>query len=187
MSLLNYGAAAQTYKDYNTENLANAKLEESDKVTSEYDFSEQDCKQEGKSNGVTWSGAYLYLIDTAELRFAFTVGEGVDVSKLTVVFTWKGGEHKYTSDKFVTVGNKYYVYFDMVAATDMKEPVKVKVMQGDDVQLSTTLTYSVYSYGWQVNEANKKDGSMENELALVKSLLVYGDAAYAYAQAKNQD
>ena len=66
----------------------------------------------------------------------------------------------------------YFVYFDQINASQMRETVYLTVCEGDTA-VSNTVTYSVESYvAAKLNDSNVKLAN------LVASIIKYGDAAY---------
>ena len=83
LELLNFGAAAQTYFDYNTDNLANAGGDEYAPANAVPDDAPT-VLQSGSVDGVTLYGATVRLLSKTAVRFYFTAENGVDGLTFTV-------------------------------------------------------------------------------------------------------
>lgn len=182
VDLLNYGAEAQTYTNYNTDNLANADLTDAQKawgtsgdVTTE---SVQNLKYKVIDNPtVKWKGASLYLDEEATLRFTI---QAEKIENLVVKVTCGTTTLEIPSNDFikrndVSYDNAYYIYVRGIGVTQMREAVYLTVLSGE-TEVSNTICYSVESY------ANAKIGSDDTSLSnLLTCMMKYSDAAKAYA------
>ncbi|MBE6737645.1 MAG: starch-binding protein [Ruminococcaceae bacterium] len=74
-AMLNYGAAAQVYFGYKTDQPANRGLSVEDKVVTVYDYSYFAPVIEGEADGVEFYGASLVLESDTYLKFYFKVDE----------------------------------------------------------------------------------------------------------------
>lgn len=173
IDMLNYGAAAQIYTGYKTDALvtdndaytANASLGSTTTkpLTSVQGFT-------GEAGSVSWKGASLFLRETTRIRLRFAAE---DVTGLTVVATVGGNSYELTN--FISAGNgQYYVFFDNLLATQMRDNVEFTVMDGD-AAVSKTLTYSVASYAAAVSESNTTLYNM------IHAMMRYGDSVDVYA------
>ena len=156
-AMLNYGAAAQVYFDYNTDNLANADLEAADKAVADADFDDYGYALTGKEEGVTYYGSRLTLEGETIIKHYFYITTDV-VPEITV-----NGE-KVTADK---KGELYEVVIDGIVAQDLDEKFELKIG-------GLTLDYNAFSYGklaMQVEDAK---------------LIDVMNALYAYNQVANQ-
>ena len=114
------------------------------------------------------------LNDKIVIRFAF---EAENVEGLTVLVSFNG--QNYTVNQFTPAGEgRFYVYIEGLNAAQLRDNVSVTVMRGQEV-VSATLTYSVEVYANKVLAYDGVEG-YENLVALVKAMMAYGDAAYAY-------
>ena len=173
VDLLNYGAASQLYVNYNTENLVNAALTETQKswatATDRELTSVLDQEYATVPNPtVTWKGANLVLKEAVVMRFKVEA-ESVEGLHVKIV---NGKETVITT--FEETDGGYYVYYDKLHAAQMSEPVYVTVYDGDTA-VSNTVRYSIESY------AASKQNDENTQLAdLVKAMMKYGDATKAY-------
>ncbi len=178
VDLLHYGAAVQTYENYNTDALADQRL------TAEQ-LSWGTAADPVPENGLNlafatvaqpkaaWTSASLYLKDRVALRFKFAAPsvQGLTVKVENGTKTWT-----VTEDEFVVLGNNTYCfYLDELGADQMGDVLKLTFTE-NGAAVSNTLCYSIESYVFE-----KQNSTVPNLAALVKSLLKYGDAANAYA------
>jgi hypothetical protein len=162
-AMLHYGAAAQTYFNYKTEDLANADLEDKPNysaITAEtlapYTGSG------GESADLTFYGSSLLLKGETSLRFFFRVAEGTEFTATyageTMKSTFRDGLH------YVTVEN--------ISAKDLDKAIAVTA-NGVEV------TASALTYAYHV--LNAADGTYpETLVTLVKALYAYNRTANAY-------
>ena len=172
VDMLNYGAATQLHTGYKTDALVNADLTDTQKGWGSDTTKTLTNVQglSGEADSVSWKGAALFLRETTRIRLRFAAE---DVTGLTVVATVGGNSYELTN--FISAGNgQYYVFFDNLLATQMRDNVEFTVMDGD-AAVSKTLTYSVASYAAAVSESNTTLYNM------IHAMMRYGDAVYAYA------
>ena len=165
VNMLNYGAAAQTYVDHDTENLANKDLTDEQKIlaTKKITVTETDKAV----NGAAWVGAGVRFDYKLGLYFVF---EAASDDEYTA--TINGTE--VTPEDYTALGEGYYVIrYNSFNATNMNDVVTAKLTKdGADDQ---TFSYSIKSY-----VASK--GGDESAIAnLVNATYVYGFAAVAYS------
>ena len=180
VDLLNFGTQSQIYTDYNTENLANAKLTDAQ-------------KQLGTLENRVLRTVQKLDYSTIENATAKFVGAGLVLNEATTVrFTIKADDINGTfvkviigettiivpCEKFVLRedGKGYYVYVNGLTATQMSDEIFATVCKGDDA-VSNTIRYSVESYAY-----SKVGGSDDNLSELLISMIKYGDSAKAYLQ-----
>lgn len=179
VDLLNYGAQAQLYTDYNAENLANANLTETQKTWGTDEMrklvSHKNLKHSTVENPtVSWKGAGLYLDETATLRFTVKTD---DVSGLSAKVVCGEKEWFVPGSEFVLRSDaSYYVYVNGIKVTQMSEPIYVTVYDGENA-VSNTICYSVESY-----VVEKYAGTDESLKDLLVAMIKFGDAAKAYAK-----
>lgn len=178
VDLLNYGAAAQIYRNYKTDNLVNADLTDEQKAwgTSEVPILENitDKQYESIDNpAAQWNTAGLVLNDSVMLRAKFTAS---DIENLTVKISCNGREFTYSKDDFVSNSNgTYYVYCDELYADEMSENIFITAYNGDE-KCSNTLLFSVESYAKAVQD-NYPNTPLKN---LTDAMMCYGKSAEAY-------
>ena len=172
--LLNYGAAAQVYTNYKTDDLANAGV---DQTYATANLATEPVKQLNteyatiENPTVIWKGASLYLESKVNARLTI---EARDLTGLSVKFVIDGVE--YTSNNFEAQPdkeNRYYVYFDSIIPSQMRTPFTATVYK-DGVAVSNTLQYSIQSYVVGKTTA----GVALNDMLV--AMLKYADACKAY-------
>lgn len=183
VDLLNYGAEAQAYTSYNTDNLVNAYLTDTQKAwgtsTEVVTQSDKDLKYKVIDNPtVKWKGAGLYLEESATLRFTIQTD---NIKDLVVKATCGTTTVEIPASRFVKRDGSedtYYVYVRGFNVTKMRDTVYLTVLNGD-TEVSNTICYSVESY------ANVQIGGSDTALSnLLIAMIKYGDATKAYADAQ---
>ena len=182
-NLLRYGALAQEYKNYCTDNLPDAKLTteqraylvDLDSVPFDSVNRELDDFENPK---VTWVGKSLVLDSKVTLKFIFDptlYGDTASLGLRIVYINSKGETCSYrleTPDLYKAEDNYYCFDFDGLLAADLRSVVSAYFFdQRSGERVSTTLEYSASTYG------NGKSGTL---LALCKALMAYSDTAKAY-------
>ena len=177
VDLLNYGAQAQIYTNFDTENLANAALTDAEKAfgTSETPTltSIFNSKYETiDSPTVVWKSKTLILEDAVVMKYIFATDS---VEGVTMKFSAAGMEWTKTAEDFVydSASKTYYVLFNELDAGMMSEAVYITAYK-DGVAVSNTVRDSIESYA-QMNQNVSGLGE------LVIKMMQYGNAAKAYA------
>ena len=180
--LLRYGAAAQIYKGYRTDSLADGAMTEEHKTF----LSDMDALTFGNNNSVetdvekapvTWVGKSLDLGSKIMVKFvvncsAYT-GDPQSLS-LRVSYFDVDGELVETiltgAEAYGGISDCYAFTFDGLLAAELRSVVSAQVFAGQ-TPVSCTLRYSADTYG--IN----KTGALG---ALCKALFAYSDSAMAY-------
>ena len=168
---LNYAAAAQTYFDYNTENLANADVAyafpEYEEYTSVYEILNTDGK------AVDFYGVKLILEDTVKVAVYFK--SDADLTGYTAWCESAQGAPENT-DNIVSVGGGIYkVIFDGFMPGSWSTTYAFWLTDEYSVQVSGDLQYSVSTYAVRMQNSEVD--------AVVDAMLVLSGAADAYAEA----
>jgi phosphomannomutase len=177
VDLLNYGAAAQTYRSYNTKELVNAQLTATQKAWGTGALRALDTVLNTdykviSNPTVTWKGAGLVLEDSVVLRLKIATNS---TEGLAVKIRREGAPTAtVTASHFEKTDGGYYVYFDGLNASEMSKTVYLTVYKGETA-VSNTLSYSVESYAYS------KLGVGGNLTALLSAMMKYGDSAQAVA------
>ena len=183
--LLRYGSAAQIYKGYRTDALADSTMSESHRALltdlEGVEFANVNrILDDLELPEVTWVGKALDLNSKVTLRFIFHPGSytgPIEELRLKVRFTdhsgsmreqWVTEAQSYDSEK-----GRYAFDFDGLLAAELRTVVAVQVYHGDK-PLSCTMEYSPDTYG------NNKKGDL---LTLCKALFAYSDSAKSYFSA----
>ena len=161
-SLLNYAAAAQLYLNYNTENLANAKLPEADKVLPEnIDLSAYKLSVSGSEEGIRARSATLMMEEVVRVRVYFDVAEGYDINDYSFTINGQSAEIQRNS-------RGYFLETDGIAAKNLDTMFTFQV--GD-----ISVSYGAMTYVY--NMLNRNDPLTVN---LVKAIYGYHVAAKNY-------
>lgn len=168
-ALLNYGSAAQDYKDYNSDALV------SDGVSGnlEFDASEitsvKDVTSPVGEGGAKFNGATVRFDSINYLRFDFIIGVA-SLEDITVTI----GDNTYTAEDFVDNGDgSFSVYSEGIYAVEFDKAYTASLLLAGEVVHSAT--YSVNSYVKVMHES-----ASIGELA--KAIYLYGKASSAFAQ-----
>ncbi len=144
-SMLNYGAYSQIYFGYNTDNLANADLDEADKVIGT--SIPESCNILSSSgtapDGITCVGATLVFESDTIIRYYFNVEDGTDISA-----------YNFTSVTGVTGANYYY------------ETAGIPAHKLADANTLTvggySVTYSPLTYAYRTAVSTDKSDDIKN-------------------------
>ena len=180
VDLLNYGAAAQVYTEYKTNDLVNKSLTDTQKAWGTSGTPELSSKtaitNRIENSAAGWKTAILVLDDAVTIRLIFSAA---DISGMSMKITTDANSEGWviTEENFVydEEGNYYYVDFGELHAGQMRECIYATVYSGDTA-VSHTLRYSIESYA--ASFANNAEYPVVAEL--VKAMMRYGDAAYNF-------
>ena len=167
--LLVYGAAAQTYTSYNTNNLVTNGLS---LTPSEFTSPTSKLSLVENSSLAAVYAAGLKLTGDVNMYFTFTA---LEAEGLTVKISINGRETVYNVSELSADSNGYYrIYFNKIMAHELDDVVTMSFLK-DGEEIGNTLTYSVNSYIAAI------DTNASTPLAsLVKALYCYGASAKAY-------
>lgn len=122
---------------------------------------------------VLWKGVSLNLSDSITMQFVFTTAstEGITVrvenGSGTVL-------NEITAAELATSGSYYIAKYKGLTAGQMSDTVYITAYRGEEA-ISNTVAYSIESYAFaKQNDANADLAS------LVKTMMKYGNSAYAY-------
>ena len=156
VATLNYGAAAQKYFGYNTENLANAGYEKA--PTAEIPEGDSSSRASGSVSGISYYGASLVFETRIAVRFYFTVSGDIADYNFSI------GEAP------VAKGDMYYVEVPDINPQDYAKDITLTVND------QMTVTYSPMQY---ISRMYGKTDSAELK-ALVNELYQYHLTAVDY-------
>lgn len=159
--MLNYGAAAQLYFDYNAENLANADLASVAQTTIP-ETAESQMRIEGSVDGISFAAASLVYRNKIAVRYYFTG----DMTGKT--FTANG--KRYTP---VLKDDKYYVEVADIPVQNLDAPITLTVADASGNTL--TICYNPMNY---IVRMNQKDDTLLK--SLLKALYNYHLEAKSY-------
>ena len=193
-AVLNYGAAAQTYKGYKTNALVNADLPAADQ---EYSYS-PGSPNRTISADITphylWKSAKVYFGDTISLVITFAENPdaaeyGVTVVDPAVVKSGVTGMSGVSFDRQHTIEaieGGYKITVNDILPTEFRDSYCFRMFDAQDNRISNDLVYgvsiycAVYDYvnvGIEHADLAEPQGPING---LVKTLMVYGDAATRY-------
>ena len=167
VDMLNYGAAAQNYFNYNTGDLANSQLSEAQKACG---TSNAPTVQNNRVIGPKYSGTRLVLESRIQMQMAFA-----DMNRtMYAVYTYTDHNGKKQSvtvngSDFVQNGNMYGIELSKLVYADARQVVSVKVYNADGT-LHGSAKDGIESYV-------KRSGATE---PLFDALIKFTDSAKAY-------
>ncbi len=181
VDLLNYGAAAQIYKNYNVAFLANSRLTQEQKAygsdPSALKLNSVKTQSNSPTASVIFKGNALLMESKVEIMFVFPAAENLYVD---VSYTDSDGQaitRRYTSEDFSYYGgsDQYYsITVDTLSASEMSVPVTAKLYR--DKLWQSSCTYSIESYC--ASKAQTQDALGE----CCTMMMLYGNSAVAYFQ-----
>lgn len=179
VDLLNYGAEAQSYQNYKTDDLVNSKLTDTQKAwASTQKLTLADVTDKNYSSVenalVEWKSASLQLNNSVAVRYKFTAQ---NVDNLSVKVNCGASQWEYGADSFTDNGDgTYYFLFNDLNADKMSEDIFITVMNGDTA-VSNTMRFSVESYSKKVQDL-MPNSSLQK---LTDAMMRYGKSAANYA------
>ena len=178
VDLLNYGAAAQIYAGYQTDNLVNSDLTDVQKDWASKDTTEfkniRNLNYKTISNPTAeWKTCSLVLKNSIMVKVKFSAK---DVENKTVEIVLKNAKFTYTKDDFVNNGDgTYYVYCNELFANELSDDLLFTIYE-NGVPCSNTMLFSVESYARLVRD-NYKDKPLDK---MTTAMMLYGKSAKAY-------
>lgn len=178
VDLLNYGAAAQIYAGYQTDNLVNSDLTDVQKNWASKDTTEfkniRNLNYKTISNpSAEWKTCSLVLKNSIMVKVKFSAK---DVENKTVEIVLKNTKFTYTKDDFVNNGDgTYYVYCNELFANELSDDLLFTIYENGK-PCSNTMLFSVESYARLVRD-NYKDKPLDK---MTTAMMLYGNSAKAY-------
>ena len=178
VDLLNYGAAAQIYAGYQTDNLVNSDLTDVQKDWASKDTTEfkniRNLNYKTINNPTAeWKTCSLVLKNSIMVKVKFSAK---DVENKTVEIVLKNAKFTYTKDNFVNNGDgTYYVYCNELFANELSDNLLFTIYE-NGVPCSNTMLFSVESYARLVRD-NYKDKPLDK---MTTAMMLYGNSAKAY-------
>ena len=148
VDLLNYGAAAQTYFSYNTENLANAALTDEQKTFGSTEYS---ALTDNRTNSGEYTdyGVKAFNLVYEEVIKVLVAVEAKDLNGVVAKVTLDGKVYEIASSEFtpLTIGGVqcYAFYFTNILPNQTRSVFSV-TLEKDGVAVGNTMTYSIESY-----------------------------------------
>lgn len=197
VDLLNYGAAAQKSKGYDSSEYVTNELTDTQKSWASADLTSfttvKDYHYTTISNPVgRWNSAGLVLQEAVVPRMKFSLKDGqVDINDITIEIKVKNSTYTYsmaeTPEAFQSLGsatsskygkeNQYYLFFTELTANNMSTPFYATIKK-NGVAISDTASYSVESYVQQTYPS-----ASANDKSLYMNMIKYGKSAAAYGKA----
>ena len=178
VDLLNYGAAAQIYAGYQTDNLVNSDLTDVQKDWASKDTTEfkniRNLNYKTISNpSAEWKTCSLVLKNSIMVKVKFSAK---DVENKTVEIVLKNAKFTYNKDDFVNNGDgTYYVYCNELFANELSDDLLFTIYENGK-PCSNTMLFSVESYARLVRD-NYKDKPLDK---MTTAMMLYGNSAKAY-------
>ena len=154
--VLNYGAAAQTYFLYNTDNLANDQYEI--ETTAQIPTDIEDMSISGKVSGISCYGMSLVFRNKVAIRYYFTAPNGVE----GYTFTANEVQQKVNSKE----DNLYYVEVADINPQEMDQIVELAVSDGTDTM---TVCYSPLHYMARMSQKDTTSAELKDLLTAMYS------------------
>lgn len=171
-----YGEAAQRYTKYRTDALVTEGIDTEAYASTFTELNETKLARTGEvDENVGWNSASLQCGSKMAMTFSFHTNEPL---KTTVEVTINGRTEVFDiPENMVTASGNYTTVFTGISATEFDDTVTA-VIKVDGVQVGQTLTYSVNSYVYSM----QNNTSVENLAALVRAIYNYGASAKDYAK-----
>lgn len=149
-ALLNYGASAQNFFDYKTDNLANSALDDNDKAiaTNNFDGYKADITDNSGTGALKYYGSSLLCQSEMTVRHYFSLASGGNIADYSFSYTDANGnvislKPQYASDKSL-----YFVDISGIMAYNLDKKFECNVTNGGTNILK--LAYGPFSYAYIV-------------------------------------
>ncbi len=180
--LLRYGSTAQIYRQYRTDNLADAAMTAAERqyLTDLATVSANrylEILSDNPNETVYWMNGTLVISDIVAIRVAFNASEfDGDHSQLNLRGAYLDcfgqlQEFVIANEQMQSSGSGYCFTMEDFAVTQMRSIIEFAIYAGDE-QVSATLRYSVESY------CANQSGDLRD---LCRAMLAYSDSARRYA------
>lgn len=178
-AMLNYGAAAQQYFNYNTDNLANSIMTDADKNMDSAAFDTYTGKlaDADSVSGISYYGSSLVLESDTALRNYFKLSDGHNIDDYTFyVLDADGNKNILTPKQSDTA--LYYVDICNVKANELADNVNIYIQNnGSSTDKTMMLEYGAYVYARYVDKY-LDNAALKN---LMTAMYHYCNAATEYA------
>lgn len=196
--MLNYGAFAQKYFNYNKSDLANKNNDMSDTVYEQTVDSEYELSEEGGLSGIAVKHFGMALNDGVDLHFEFTADSNVNMDEYTAILNDDPNKEPMFIDdndqpthelvmpftELETAGVKtYYVNVYNIPAHRYDDTMTVTLYKKSDPATTYKIHFSVLSYAYEIIEkdADVPEGIVKEDLVnLLKSMVLYNVWAEKY-------
>ncbi len=182
VDLLNYGTMSQYYTNYNIDNLANAKLTDTQRAFATADDKVANLTSVTNSRynvvdnvELVWYGANLNLKDSISIQPMFTMA---DTTGVVIRVSNADGNivSEVPSEEFGTSSTYRTVKFSGLIATQLSDTYYFTAYK-NGVAISNTLSYSVESYAKAKTESANAGANIRN---LANAIMKYGYSSRAY-------
>ncbi len=196
--MLNYGAFAQKYFNYNKSDLANKNNDMSDDVYEQTVDSKYELSEEGGLSGIAVKHFGMALNDGVDLHFEFTADSNVNMDEYTAVLNDDPNKKPMFIDdndqpthelimpftELETQGVKtYYVNVYNIPAHRYDDTMTVTLYKKSDPATTFKIHFSVLSYAYEIIEKNAdvpEGVNVEDLKNLLKSMVLYNVWAEKY-------
>ncbi len=187
VDLMNYGTAHQIYMAYNTNDLINAGLTEEQKAWGTSGDPVLENITSGKyvaheAPTASFKAPALKLSNAVEVVFNLNCANLTDMNGVALKIEIDDGENGIitfmvdaANFEYDEASSTYKVYFTNLLARQLRCPIYATIMQNGEA-ISHTMRYSVESYAYSMQSNTSVLGLAD----LVKAMIRYGDATYAY-------
>ena len=185
VDMLNYGAEAQVYFNYNTDKLVNAELTDAQKAlgtTEDVVLNSVENTTETEGATASFYGKSAVFNSNVELKYymQFAEDQKLDNVRLVLTYTTIDGTEKSEEIKAEDFAyeKKYEAYtakLISIAAKDVRSTVTAKIYDGDTL-ISNTLDYSLETYAF--NRLNKSTDEVFK--SFLRAFMKYGFSAETY-------
>ena len=177
-AMLDYGAMAQIYFDYEAKDLANTivKNHAYKDVTAQL-LSDYAASITGKMSGIAYGTTNLRLLSEITIRHHFVVSQDIQekVNAKEIKFVLVDGDKETELTPTFYGGNKAYVEVANIYAKNLDKTYTVKVVNTKTNE-TITVNYSTFSYAKEALEQSSNE-KLQN---VVKAMVAYNKAAVAY-------
>lgn len=180
VDLLNYGAAAQVYQNYKTDELVNANLTDEQKSwASSQELNLTNVTDKAcdvvDNPAVEWKSVGLQLNNSVAVRYKFAAD---NVENVQLKITCGKREWIYGAESFVDNGDGTYTFvFNDLNTDKMQKDIYITAMTSDTA-VSNTMRYSIESYAKQIQDSMPNSSLRK----LTDAMMRYGISAANYAQ-----
>lgn len=175
-AMLNYGASAQKFFEYKTNDLANSSLTSDDTTLNNIDLAQYKYSKEGSAPGINYQYSTLILNAETAVRDYFKIESGHSIDEYTFTRTdLSGNPIKLNVQKKSGEDDLYYVEISGIKAYELNQMpvVQVKNNSGSSNQV-LKVTYGPFSYGYIILNNNYPD-TLKNVINMLYSYWYYAD------------
>lgn len=188
-AMLNYGAYAQTYFGFNTDNLANASLSQDEKEASiaDVDFSKYAGAYSGEDTvpGISYYGSNLVLLGETNVKDYFVLTDEHNIDDYVFYYSIAGGAEQPITAEMTSldgIEKACFVEINDIKSYLLNQDIMVTIKLKDNMDSGKIqLKYSPFSYCYA---AAQKLSYKENLINWTRALYWYWKAADQYMKNK---